>query len=117
MALFFTQPRQRDPREGERREQADIYALDQGRNWRIEQRRRRAARGVNDKTHMAFARHDVLGHLGQGGGISEVASKGDEIVVRKGVAGELGGECVHPATHADQAPANGEARPGVGAGD
>ncbi len=117
VALLLAQPRQRHPREGERRQQADIHALDEGRDWGIQQRRGRAARGVNDKTHMAFARHDILGDLGQGGGISEVASEGDEIVVRKRVAGELGGECIHPAAHADQAPANGEARPGVGAGD
>jgi hypothetical protein len=72
---------------------------------------------VNDKTYVPFAGQDVLDGLGKGGGVSEVYGEGDEVVVREGIAGELGGECIHPAAHTDEAPGDCEARAGVGAGD
>ena len=117
MPLFFAQPRQRDARQRQGREQADVDPLNQCGDRRIEQRRDRLPRGVDDVGYVPVARHDVLGDLGQGLRISEVASEGDKFVVGKRVAGELGGECIHPAAHADQAPGNCEPRPGVGAGD
>jgi len=117
MALLFAQPRQRDARQRQWREQADVDALDEYRDRRIKQRRDRLPRGVNNVCYMPVARHDVLGDLGEGLRVSEIASEGYKIVVRKRVAGELGGECVHPAAHADQAPGDCEPRPGVGAGD
>ena len=117
VALLFAQPREGDPREGEGCKKADVDPLGEVGDGGVEEGRRRDARGVNDEADVPFARHDVLSHLGQGSRVGEVAGKGDKIVVWEGVAGELGGECIHSAAHADEAPANGEARPGVGAGD
>ncbi len=117
MALLLAQPRKGDAREGNGCEQADVEALGHVGHRGVEQRRRGTPGGVNDKTYMSFASNNVLGHLGEGGGVSEVARDGEKVVVREGITGELGGECIHPAAHADQAPGDSEPRPGVGAGD
>jgi hypothetical protein len=115
--LLLAEPRQGDAGECEGRQEADVEALGQGGDRGVEQRSRFAPGGVNDEAYMPFAGDDVLGHLGEGGGVSKVAREGKKIVVRERIAGELGGECIHPAAHADQAPGDSEPRPGVGAGD
>lgn len=117
VALFLAQPWERGAGEGEGCDEAGVDARGQFADRGVEQRHRRAARGVHDEAHMPFARHDVLSHLGEGGGVGEVAGDGEEVVVREGIAGELGGEGVNPAAQADQAPGDGEPRPGIGAGN
>ncbi len=117
VALLFAQPRERDAGEGDGREEADVEALGHVGDRSVEQRRGGAPGGVDDEAYVPFACDDILGHLGEGGGVGKVAGDGEKIVVREGIARELGGECIYPAAHADQAPGDGEPRPGVGAGD
>lgn len=70
VALLFAEPREGDAGEGQRCDETNVDALDERGDGGIEERNGCAARSVNDKTHMALTRYDVLGSLGEGGGVS-----------------------------------------------
>jgi hypothetical protein len=117
VAFFLAQPREGGAGERDGGKEPDVEALGERFHGGVEERGGRAPRSVNDEAHVSLAGQDVLDRLGEGGRVGEVYGEGDEIVVREGIAGELGGESIHPAAHTDEAPGNGEARAGVGAGD
>jgi hypothetical protein len=117
MALFLAEPRESGACEGDGGEEADVEALGEGVDGGVEERDGSAPRGVNDKAYVPLAGQDVLDRESKGGRVGKVYGEGDEVVVRERIAGELGGESIHPAAHTDEAPGNGEARAGVGAGD
>jgi hypothetical protein len=117
VALFLAEPREGGAGEDDGREETDVEALGERVDGGIEEGRGAAAGRVNDEADVPFLSQDFLDGLSEGGGIGEVYSEGDEVVVREGIAGELGGESVNPAAHTDEAPGNSEARAGVGAGN
>ena len=78
--------------EGDGREEADVEAFGENVHGGIKEGGGGTPGGVNDEAYMSFAGQDFLDGLGKGGGVSEVYGEGDEVVVREGIAGELGGE-------------------------